>query len=87
VKRLTGFDVLVSDVSGCLNASGVDDVGKLLALSLVAVAAAQHAPNGETRAVCRARDALGDAAARYAGAALGIHVKPRSSSGHERGER
>jgi len=75
VSGLSALDFLVSDMSGCLDASGVDDTGKLLALSLVAVAAAQDAPDGETRALHRARDALGDAAARYAGAALGIHVK------------
>jgi len=69
------FDFLVGDMSGYLDASNVHAVDKLLALSVVAVTCAQTAPEGETEAMRAARDALGDAAARFAGAVWGIHAK------------
>jgi len=75
VNTPTSFDFLVGDVSGCLDASNVHAIDKLLALSVVAVACAQTAPEGETEAIREARGALGDAAARFASAVWGIHLR------------
>jgi len=73
-------------MSGCLDASNVHAIDKLLALSVVAVACVQTAPEGETKAMREAQGALGDAAARFASAIRGIHLKRGDSTQRERGE-
>jgi len=65
---------LVSGLSGCLEDSSADAAGKLLALGLLAAAPAQHAAAGESAVMREIRVAFRNAAARYAGMAMGIEV-------------
>jgi len=65
---------LVSGLSDCLEDSSVDGAEKLLALGLLAAAHAQHAVAGETAVMREIRVAFRNAAARYAGTAMGFEV-------------